>query len=178
MNTLWHSVILIGIFYVSWSAFGQTRPLLVEHKKMKLHYVSAGVCCCLCQLIFMFILYVSDVPLGVVPVVCFLTWTTTLLIILRNADFSVFARRLCRSFIIAAPLIFVLYPGGNGAILNAIDSFSVNVFRVGQTIDAKETSQSTSPDVGSISQNDSTKRREFRIRTWLKRFSFLSKHLW
>jgi small-conductance mechanosensitive channel len=88
----------------------------------------------------MFILYVAGKPIGTaLPFVCFIIWTATLFVILDNSKLTVFVRRVSRTFLIAAPLIFVLYQGGTTKFLSDLDRFSVDVLH-------RTTAVVTSPD--------------------------------
>lgn len=129
MKPLWNILVLGSIFYVGWRAWVDVSPNIEKHKTANLHFVNFGVFCSIAQLLFLFVLFAAKVDSGpLLPLICFSTWTFTVLLILENSThFSSFARRASRMLIILGPIVFVLYSGGHRRFLEDVDRFSVSV---------------------------------------------------
>jgi small-conductance mechanosensitive channel len=153
VGSLWYVIVVISIFYLAWRAVVLEPPTVKEQRQGKYHYVRAGIFSTAGQLLFMFVLYTTNLTIGsLLPLLCFLTWTTTVGLILLNSTAPRFLRRTSIVVVTSAPLILFLYTGGVRQFLGDVDSFSTVVAR-GLTA-AKSTNPDNHLQTGQINTRD------------------------
>lgn len=130
MGSSWYAIVVISIFYLAWRAVILEVPAVEQQRQGQYHYVRAGLLSTTGQLIFMFVLYTTHLPIGsLLPLLCFSTWTVTIGLILLKSTAPRFLRRTSIIIIIATPLIVFLYNGGVRQFLGDVDRFSIMVAR-------------------------------------------------
>lgn len=130
MSPAWYVIVIISIAYVCWRTVALQVPQVKEQRQAGYQYVRAGIVCTALQLLFMFILYSGKLSIGpVLPVVCFASWTGTMVLILLRSSIPKLARNTALLVIIGTPLILLLYPGRVPQFLADADRFSTVVAR-------------------------------------------------